>query len=98
MRRFPGAWRRATDTRMRIPSYDIVGFVGAALIIATYFANQQRWLPSADWRFPCLNLLGALLILASLYFEWNLPSVVIELFWIAISLWGLVKSLGERSH
>jgi hypothetical protein len=81
---------------MRIPSYDIAGFAGAALIIATYFANQQRWLPSHDWRFPCLNFFGSSLILASLYFEWNFPSVVIEWFWLAISLWGLIKSLREQ--
>ncbi len=81
---------------MSIALYDIAGFAGAALIIAAYFANQQRWLRSDDWRYPCLNLVGALLILASLFFEWNFPSVVIEFFWIGISLWGLVKSLAER--
>ena len=30
----------------------IVGFVGVALIVAAYFANQQDWLRSDDWRFP----------------------------------------------
>jgi hypothetical protein len=81
---------------MPIPSYDIAGFVGTALIVAAYFANQQRWLRSDDWRFPGLNCAGSALILISLYFEWNFPSVVIELFWIAISLWGLIKSLPGR--
>ena len=81
---------------MRVATYDLVGFAGAGLMIAAYFANQQRWLPSDDWRFPCLNLVGSALILVSLYFEWNFPSVVIELFWLAISLWGLGRSLAER--
>jgi hypothetical protein len=79
-----------------IPPYDLVGFAGTALIVAAYFANQQRWLASEDWRFPGLNLAGSALILVSLYFEWNFPSVVIEFFWIAISAWGLAKSLAER--
>ncbi len=83
---------------MRFPPYDIAGLAGAAVIVAAYFANQQRWLRSDDWRFPCLNFAGSALILISLYFEWNSPSVVIELFWIAISLWGLIKSLSERRH
>jgi hypothetical protein len=43
-----------------------------------------------------LNLVGASLILVSLCFEWNFPSVVIEVFWGLISLWGVVKSLGSR--
>ncbi len=81
---------------MRLEPYDIVGFVGAGLLIAAYFANQQRWLRSEDWRFPLANLLGALLILFSLLFEWNFPSVVIEIFWIAVSLWGIGRSIGRR--
>ena len=81
---------------MTIAPFDLVGFAGTALIVAAYFSNQQRWLASDDWRFPCLNLVGALLILVSLYFEWNFPSVVIELFWIAISAWGMVRSLAAR--
>jgi hypothetical protein len=81
---------------MGIEPYDIVGFAGAAIGIGAYFANQQRWLRSDDWRYPFANLVGASLILVSLCFEWNFPSVVIEVFWGLISLWGIVKSLGGR--
>lgn len=73
--------------------YDVIGFAGAAVIVAAYFANQQRWLKSEDWRYPFANLVGAALILVSLFYEWNFPSVVIEIFWVAISLYGVAKSL-----
>ncbi len=69
-----------------------VGFVGAAVIVVAYFANQQGWLRSSDWRFPAANLLGSVLIFASLFAQWNFPSAVIEAFWIAISLYGLKRS------
>ena len=36
---------------MGIEPYDIVGFAGAAVFVAAYFANQQRWLRSEDWRY-----------------------------------------------
>ena len=75
--------------------YDVIGFVGAAAIVAAYFANQQRWLRSEDWRYPFANLVGSALILVSLFFEWNFPSVVIEIFWVAISLHGVAKSLAN---
>jgi hypothetical protein len=81
---------------MGIAPYDMAGFAGAAIGIGAYFANQQRWLRSDDWRFPFANLVGASLILLSLCFEWNFPSVVIEVFWALISLWGIVKSIAGR--
>jgi hypothetical protein len=57
-----------------------------------FFANQQGWLSASDWRYSLVNLAGALLILISLYAEWNLPSAVIEAFWAAISLYGLWRA------
>jgi hypothetical protein len=81
---------------MPIALYDLIGFVGAAVVVVAYFANQQRWLSSEDWRFPAANLVGASLILVSLWFEWNFPSVVIEIFWAMISLWGVVRSIADR--
>jgi hypothetical protein len=35
---------------------------------------------------------GSALILVSLYDAWNWPSVVIELFWAAISIYGLLRA------
>jgi hypothetical protein len=72
------------------------GLVGTALLIVAYFANQAGRLASDDWRFPFANLVGSTLIMASLLVEWNLPSVVIEAFWIAISLYGLSRQTRRR--
>lgn len=69
------------------------GFIGVALVLAAYFANQRGSLASSDWRFPAANLLGSVLIFSSLMVQWNLPSAVIEAFWMAISLYGLLRSL-----
>lgn len=78
---------------MRFIFYNVAGLGGAAIAIVAYFLNQQRWLRSDDWRYPFANLMGASLILVSLCFEWNFPSVVIEIFWAVISLWGIVKAV-----
>lgn len=75
---------------MQLGVFQAIGLVGVGFILVAYLANQQRWLHSEDWRFPAANLVGSLLILVSLCVEWNLPSVVIEVFWIAISVYGLV--------
>jgi hypothetical protein len=76
--------------------YTLGGLAGTAILIAAYFANQIGRLPSDDWRFPFANLVGACLILASLMIEWNLPSVIIEAFWIAISLYGIARQARRR--
>ena len=74
----------------------VAGTIGSGLIIVAYFLNQHGRLASSDWRFPAMNLVGAVLILASLHAEWNFPTLVIESFWVAISLYGLWQSLRRR--
>lgn len=72
---------------------NLIGYVGTALIVGSYFLNQAGRLTSDDWRYPSLNLLGSLLMIVSLQFSMNWPSLAIELFWTAISLFGLWRSL-----
>jgi hypothetical protein len=76
---------------MSLPT--IAGLVGAALVLSAYFANQRGWLDSSDWRFPLMNLIGAGLILVSLFEKWNLPAAVIEAAWAAVSIMGLARSV-----
>jgi hypothetical protein len=76
--------------------FTLAGLAGTAILVAAYFANQIGRLPSDDWWFPFANLVGACLIMASLLVQWNLPSVVIEAFWIAISLYGLARQARLR--
>jgi hypothetical protein len=76
---------------MELDPFTACGIAGAACFIVAYFAAVQGWVRPADWRFPAANLIGAVLLLVSLYDQWNLPSVVIECFWAAISLYGLLR-------
>lgn len=71
----------------------ICGMIGAGMIVVAYFGNLSGWLASDDWRFPAANLAGSLMILVSLLQAWNLPSLVIELFWSMISFYGLIRCL-----
>jgi hypothetical protein len=80
-----------------ITLFDAIGVTGTALIIAAYFATQKGMVEARDWRFPFINLIGALLILVSLMADWNLAGFVMEVFWVAISLYGLVRARRARS-
>ena len=73
--------------------YSAIGIVGGFCFIAAYFATIRGWLAITDWRFPAINLMGAALVLVSLIDAWNLPSVILECFWGAISIYGVVRGL-----
>ena len=75
---------------------DIAGYGGASLIALAYLLNQSGRLLSQDWRYPAINLVGSLMVLLSLAFALNPPSVVIELFWSAISIYGVQRNLRAR--
>jgi hypothetical protein len=77
---------------MEFDPFTVCGLVGTACFVLAYFATLQEWIAPSDWRFPAINLLGAALVLTSLIDAWNLPSVVLECFWGAISIYGLVRS------
>ncbi len=75
---------------------DGVGIVGVVLIlIAYYYLSVGKWI-SDSMIYQVLNFLGAWLILFSLYFHWNLSSVVIEVAWIIISLIGMYRVVKMR--
>ena len=78
---------------MGVDPYIASGILGAGCFVAAYFATLLGWLEPRNWRFPAVNLLGSMLVLVSLTDAWNLPSVVLECFWGAISVYGLARSL-----
>lgn len=70
---------------------DKIGLLGVVIILVAYFfLSTSRW-HSQSMPYQALNFLGAWLILFSLYFHWNLSSVVIEIAWILISLLGIYR-------
>ena len=77
--------------------YTLVGFVGMACIIGAYF-----YLTASDDPNPFIlhgtNLAGAALLTVSLIVHTNWPSLVLEGFWAAIAVWGLIKAARRRTN
>lgn len=69
---------------------DIAGFLGALLVVLAYFMQQTQRLDVHHLTYHLMNLCGALLIIVSLLFDWNLPQFVMELIWGFISLFGII--------
>lgn len=74
---------------MSIP--DFVGLSGVVLLITTYALLQlDRIDPKGFW-YSFNNLIVAILVGISLIYTPNLASIVIEVFWFLISLYGVVQ-------
>jgi hypothetical protein len=83
---------------MNLGAFDLIGFIGVLLIIVAYLLLQLDKLPSLSPSYSLLNAAGALLIIVSLIFRFNLSAFLVEVFWFLISLFGLTKSLIARKR
>lgn len=71
--------------------FDVIGMSGTFLVVGAFFLLQLEKLTPQSLAYNLINLSGAILLLISLCYNFNLASFVIELFWIAASVIGLVK-------
>lgn len=77
---------------------DVVGVIGAIILMIAFLLLQLGRLSSNDISYSILNAVGAGLIVFSLFYNFNLSAFIVELFWIAISLLGLVRVLRNRRY
>ena len=77
--------------------YDILGTIGVGVIVVTYLLLQLGRIKSEQLAYSLFNGVGAALILISLYYDFNLPSVIVEAFWLVISIFGILKYLVARA-
>ena len=69
----------------------IIGLCGTVFIVAAYWLLTEGLLKTEDRWFYIINLIGAGLLSISLLFHFNLGSMVIEIFWILVSIRGLMR-------
>lgn len=77
---------------------DLIGLFGVSFIVGTYFLSQVGRMRVDEPLYPALNALGAIFILVSLVHSFNMASFVIEVFWLGISLVGVVRALSARQR
>lgn len=71
--------------------HDFVGNLGVLCILGTYLALQLGRMQSTGYRYSAINGLGAVLIMVSLSYDFNLSSFIIEIFWLLISVVGITR-------
>ena len=76
--------------------HDVAGSAGTAMILGSYLALQLGRMSGTGLAYPVLNGVGAVLVLVSLAISFNLYAVIIESFWLVISVIGILRWARER--
>ena len=71
---------------------DIVGILGVLMIVVVYILMQLDRMDAKGFTFSLWNGMGAIFILVSLLYDWNLASFVMEVIWSSISFYGAYKA------
>jgi len=71
--------------------FDIIGITGVAILLLAYGLLQSEKISSKQLTYPVMNFIGAALITVSLYKDWNLSAFVIEICWMLISVYSMVR-------
>ncbi|BBD79687.1 CBU_0592 family membrane protein [Aerosticca soli] len=77
--------------------YDWAGYAGVALVLLAFLLLQARKLDGYGLAYQLMNVLGAAGVALSLLFgSFNWPAFLLELAWIAIGLYGIVRGVRTR--
>lgn len=73
--------------------YDWVGIAGTLMVLGAFFLLQAGRVSGTGLVYQLLNLFGAGGVLVSLLGQFNVSVFVLELAWMAISMYGLVRTV-----
>ena len=78
--------------------YQWIGFIGMAFVVIAYLFLQTNKYTIRSMQYQLLNLIGAILLLISLFVHFNLGSFIIEVFWIIITIYGIVSNIRKKKR
>ena len=78
---------------MNLEWYDWTGIAGTLMVLGAFFLLQAGRVSGTGLAYQLLNLFGAGGVLVSLWGNFNVSVFVLELAWMLVSLYGIVRSL-----
>ena len=76
---------------------DLIGNIGVVILIITFLMLQLNKIPSDGLAYSVLNAIGASLIVVSLLYDFNFSALLMEVFWVLISLLGIYRYFRLKS-
>ena len=83
---------------MNLEWYDWIGIAGTLMVLAAFFLLQAGRLTGTGLVYQLLNLFGAGGVLVSLIGQFNVSVFRLEAVWVAISAYGIVRSMKVAKH
>lgn len=74
-----------------LSTFGALGFLGTALFVVTYALLQSGAIRGSGYVYPGLNFLAALLVLLGLFGNPNPSVAALQIIWMALSLFGLLR-------
>ena len=81
---------------MNLEWFDWVGLVGTLMVLGAFFLLQAGRLNGNGIPYQLLNLFGASGVLVSLLGTFNVSVFLLEAVWVAISAYGIARTLKLR--
>ena len=87
---------------MSLQWYDFVGLAGVGFVLVSFFLLQAGKLAGDSLGYQLANLFGAIFILVSIFgpspdFRDVISTSIMQVAWIAISLYGLWRGIKSRA-
>jgi hypothetical protein len=77
------------DSKMALHIPTFIGLLGVTFTLLAYALLQTERLRAETVCYCLLNILGSVLILYSLCFDWNFSAFIMEGMWLIFSIYGL---------
>jgi hypothetical protein len=81
------------DTKVIV---DVAGWIGVVLLLLAYGLVSVRRLEGDSTSYQLLNLAGSALLIVNSYYNRAFPSVAVNLFWIGIGAFALVRAAAHK--
>ncbi|MFN8344823.1 MAG: hypothetical protein U0X91_07465 [Spirosomataceae bacterium] len=76
---------------------DILGWIGSVFVVGAYALNISGRVSHSAKGYLWANLVGSIFLIVNTLFYGAIPSTIVNVFWVGIALWGMVKRRKENS-
>ena len=70
---------------------EALGWCGSVLVVAAYALNANGKISASSAIYKWFNIIGSFLLIILTYYHRAIPSMVVNIIWVFIGLWAVVR-------